>query len=298
MVIPDENIHENEMRFVDKSQGTLLKYASEGRFNESSSLEVKGFVLQKKQHFHSAFFYLSKAIKNPDPDWTESYKTTLKENLVETLIEASKLNLPNFLVAICEQWALEAEKEIEKLDDSPRKCDFIYKVVKIKTNKLMAHDELQMLNSHRLKFERVCLDIMKQNLKNINWSLSEAKKTEKKESEKNVTTLCLEIFSESKRVLDRAMNVIKDNVFPSVKKSVSCSYPTPKAIESQSGSDLSTKMKMFLERKLQLKNFETELPNFFKYLLKKQPDSGTNEYEWLQDFCDIRNKLLYKVGAE
>lgn len=108
----------------------------------------------------------------------------------------------------------------------------------------------------------------------------------------------MEIFSESKRDLDRAMNVIKDNVFPSVKKSVSCSYPTPKAIESQSGSDLSTKMKMFLERKLQLKNFETELPSLFKYLLKKQPDSGTNEYEWLQDFCDIRNKLSYKVGAE
>ena len=102
------------------------------------------------------------------------------------------------------------------------------------------------------------------------------------------------------------MNVIKNNVFPFVEKSVSCSYPTPKSIESQPGSDLSTKMKMFLERKLQLKNFETELPNLFEYLLKKQHNPVTNEYGypvtneygWLRDFCDIRNKLSHKVGAE
>ena len=306
MAIRDESIDQNEMRFVDKSQTTLLKYASGGRFKESDSLEVKGFVLQKKQHFHSAIFYLRKAIKNPDPDWTESHKTTLKENLVETLIEASKSNLPNFLGAICEQWAFEAEKEIEKLGYSPRKCDFIYKIVEMSTNKSMTHEELQMLKTHRLSFERACLDIIKQDLKKTNSSLSEAEKAEKKERERNKTILCLNIFSESKRVLDRAMNVIKDNMFPFVKKSVSCSYPTPKAIESQPGSDLSTKMKMFLERKLQLKNFETELPNLFEYLLKKQHNPVTNEYGypvtnefgWLQDFCDIRNKLSHKVGAE
>ena len=55
---------------------------------------------------------------------------------------------------------------------------------------------------------------------------------------------------------------------------------------------------MFLERKLQLKNFETELPNLFEYLLKKQHNPVTNEYGWLQDFCDIRNKFSHKVGAE
>ena len=184
MAIRDESIDENEMRFVDKSQTTLLRYASGGRFKKSNSLEVKSFVLQKKRHFHSAIFYLRKAIKNPDPDWTESHKTTLKENLVETLIEASKSNLPNFLGAICQQWAFEAEKEIEKLDYSPRKCDFIYKIVEMSTNKSMTHEELQLLKTHRLSFERACLDIIKQDLKKLNSSLSEAEKAEKKEREK------------------------------------------------------------------------------------------------------------------
>ena len=305
MSIPDENIHENEIRFVDKSQATLLRYASGGRFPKSYSLEVKGFILQKKQHFQTAIFYLKKAINNPDPDWTESYKTTLKENLVETLIEASKESLSNYLRAIPEQWAVEAEKEIEKLDDTPRKYDFKFKIVNISTNKLMVHEELQTLKKHRLNFEQIWLDIMKQNLQNINSTLPEAEVLKKEERERNETDICLDIVSESKRVLDRAMNVMKDNVFPSVKKAVPCFYPSPNAIASQSGSDLSTKLKTFLESRLQLEKFETKLPDLFKFLLKKQPDLNKkpcdldkNEYVWLQGFSDIRNKLSHKVGAE
>ena len=108
---------------------------------------------------------------------------------METLIEASKSNLPNFLGAICEQWAFEAEKEIEKLDYSPRKCDFIYKIVEMSTNKSMTHEELQMLKTHRLSFERACLDIIKQDLKKTNSSLSEAEKAEKKEREREIKLL-------------------------------------------------------------------------------------------------------------
>ena len=305
MSIRDENIDENEMRFVDKSQATLLRYASGGQFTEPSSLEVKGFVLQKKQHFQTAIFYLKKAINNPDPGWTESYKTTLKENLVETLIEASKENLPNYLRAIPKQWAVEAEKEIEKLGDTPRKYDFKFKVVNINTKNLMVHEELQTLKKHRLDFEQVCLDIIKENLKNISSTLPEAEILKKEERERKETGLCLDIISESKRVLDRAMNVIKENVFPSVKKHVSCYYPSPNAIASQSGSDLSTKLKTYLESRLKLENFKTKLPDLFKFLLKKQPDPNKkqsdpdeNEYVWLQGFFDIRNKLSHKVGAE
>ena len=298
MSIRDENIDENEMRFVEKSQTTLLRYASEGRFKEPDSLEVKGFVLQKKQHFLSAIFYLKKAINNPDPNWTESYETTLKENLVETLIEASKENLSNYLRAIPKHWAVEAEKEIENLDDTPRKYDFKFKIVNISTNKLMVHEELQTLKKHRLNFEQVCLDISKQNLRNINSTLSETESLKKEEREKKETGLCLDIVSESKRVLDRAMNVIKDKVFPSVKKAVPCYYPSPNAIASQSGSDLSTKLKTFLESRLQLEKFKTELPDLFNFLLTKQSDPPKNEHLWLQDFSDIRNKLSHKVGAE
>ena len=302
MSIRDENIDENEMRFVDRSQAALLTYASEGRFKKSYSLEVKGFVLQKKQYFQTAIFYLKKAINNPDPEWPESYKTTLKENLVETLIEASKENRSNYLCAIAEELLVEAEKEIENLGDTPKKYDFKFKVVNIITNKLMVHEELQTLKRHRLNFEKVYLDIIKQNLKNINSTLPEAEIL-KEEREKEETGLCLDIFSESKRVLDRAMNVLKDNVFSSVKRSVPCYYPTPKAIDSQSGSDLSTKLKLFLESRLKLENFETKLPDLFKFLLKKQPATdkiqshpGKNEYIWLQGFFDIRNELSHKVG--
>ena len=305
MSIHDENIDENEMRFVDKSQATLLRYASGPRFSEPNSLEVKGFVLQKKQHFQTAIFYLKKAINNPDPGWTESYKTTLKENLVETLIEASKENLSNYLRAIPKQWAVEAEKEIANLGDTPRKYDFKFKVVTIYTNELMVHEELQGLKKYRLDFEQVYLDIMKESLKNINSYLPGAEIFKKQEREKKETGLCLDIISESKRVLDRAMNVIKDKVFPSVKKAVSCHYPSPNAIDSQSGSDLSTKLKTYLERRLQLEKFKTKLPNLFKFLLRRQPDLNIkqsdpdkNEYVWLQGFFDIRNKLSHKVGAE
>ena len=306
MSIHDENIDENEMRFVDKSQATLLRYASGPRFSEPNSLELKGFVLQKKKNFQAAIFCLKKAINNPDPGWTESYKTTLKENLVETLIEASKENLSNYPRAIPKQWAVEAEKEIANLGDTPRKYDFKFKVATIYTNELMVHEKLQTLKKYRLNFEQVYLDIMKESLKNINSCLPEAEILKKQEREKQEEIgLCLDIVSESKRVLDRAINVIKDNVFPSVKKTVSCYYPSPKAIDSQSGSDLSTKLKTFLESRLQLENFKTKLPDLFKFLLKKQPDLNKkqsdldkNEYVWLQGFFHIRNELSHKVGAE
>ena len=305
MSIHDENIDENEMRFVYKSQATLLRYASGPRFSEPNSLELKGFVLQKKKNFQAAIFCLKKAINNPDPGWTESYKTTLKENLVETLIEASKENLSNYPRAIRKQWAVEAEKEIANLGDTPRKYDFKFKVATIYTNELMVHEELQTLKKRRLNFEQVYLDIMKESLKNINSCLPEAEILKKQEREKQEAGLCLDIVSESKRVLDRAINVIKDNVFPFVKKTVPCYYPSPKAIDSQSGSDLSTKLKTYLERRLQLENFKTKLPDLFKFLLKKQPDLNKkqsdpdkNEYVWLQGFFHIRNELSHKVGAE
>ena len=293
--IHDENLDKNEMRYVCQSQAQLLEYASKVQ-SAPYLFELKGFVQRKMQNFHSAIFYLEKAINNPDPGWTESYKTTLKENLVETLIEASKLNLANYLCAMPGHWIEEAEKKIEKLTDTPRKFDLKFEVVEIRTNTLMTHEVLRKLKGHRLKFEQVVLDINKQNLKSINSSLSEAEIFQKEEREKKETELCLDIISEGKCVLDRAIGVIKDNFFPSV--NTLCYYPTPKSIKSQSESDLLKQMINHLEKRLKLKNFETKLPDLLKFLLKKQPNPATNEFGWLQDFFDIRNKLTHKVGAE
>lgn len=94
MLIQDENLAEKEMRYIRQSHNELLKYASNKRLvSKADSLELKGFVQRKKQNFHSAIFYLEKAIDNPGPYWSEKFKTMLRNDLEETQEEARKLKL-------------------------------------------------------------------------------------------------------------------------------------------------------------------------------------------------------------
>ena len=94
MSIQDENLAEKEMRYIRQSHNELLKYASNKRLvSKADSLELKGFVQRKKRNFHSAIFYLEKAIDNPGPYWSEKFKTKLRNDLEETQEEARKLKL-------------------------------------------------------------------------------------------------------------------------------------------------------------------------------------------------------------
>ena len=299
MSIHDENLDEKEMRYIRRSQNELLKYASEGQLSDPDILELKGFIQCKKQNFHSAIFYLEKAIENPGPDWSEAFKVSLKEDLVMTLLEASKLILPLYLSGTPQQLFNKAKKMIEKLPETQRKCAIEFEAVKTSTYKLMGHDKrLKRLRDYRLKFEQVRMDINKQNLQNIHLPLSEKERSEQEEREKKEVDRFFEVISESRCVLDRGMDLIKNEFFEtpntSSKSNAPCYYPFPRSLKAGNKKCLSEQMEHYLDSRIKLNQFKNKLPDLFEFLVEKQPELGTDEYEWLQDFVDIRNDFMHK----
>lgn len=299
MSIHDENLDEKEMRYIRRSQNELLKYASEGQLSDPDILELKGFIQCKKQNFHSAIFYLEKAIENPGPDWSEAFKVSLKEDLVMTLLEASKLILPLYLSGTPQQLFNKAKKMIEKLPETQRKCAIEFEAVKTSTYKLMGHDKrLKRLRDYRLKFEQVRMDINKQNLQNIHLPLSEKERSEQEEREKKEVDRFFEVISESRCVLDRGMDLIKNEFFEtpntSSKSNAPCYYPFPRSLKAGNKKCLSEQMEHYLDSRIKLNQFKDKLPDLFEFLVEKQPELGTDEYEWLQDFVDIRNDFMHK----
>ena len=299
MSIHDENLDEKEMRYIRRSQHELLEYASEGQLLDPDLLELKGFIQCKKRNFHSAIFYLEKAIENPGPNWSKAFKVSLKEDLVMTLLEASKLILPLYLSAAPQQWFNKAKKMIEKLPETQRKCTIEFEAVKTSTYKLMGHDkQLKRLRDYRLKFEQVRMDINKQNLQIIHLPLSEEERSEQEEREKREVDRFFEVISESRCVLDRGMDLIKNEFFAtpntSARSNAPCYYPFPRRLKAGNKKCLSEQMEHYLDDRIKLNQFKNKLPDLFEFLVEKQPELGTDEYEWLQDFVDITNDFMHK----
>ena len=87
------------------------------------------------------------------------------------------------------------------------------------------------------------------------------------------------------------MNTIKEKIFRvSSNLKPSCYYPTPKAFTLPESRNLRDQMKHLLEIRYKLENFADTLPEFFNFLIEKQPDPSKKQYKWLQDVIDIRNE--------
>ena len=202
---------------------------------------------------------------------------------METLLDASKSDLPSYISAVPNKWFKEAKELMRGLKESERKYDLEFKAVEIITNKLMGHeDQLRKLKEDRLKFEKVKIDINK----NVNSSPRNISEKKKKE-----INLFWEIIDESRRVLDWGMDAIQKTFFPNI--NTKCYYPSPYLFKDLKGTP-SEQMKHVLEKKIKLKDFETELPDLFDFMLSMQPDVSTNKYLWLPRFFDLRNNHSHK----
>lgn len=219
-----------------------------------------------------------------------------------TLLEASKLDLPLYLSPASQQWFNKAKKMIEKLPETQRKCTIEFEFVKSSTYKLMGHDkQLKGLGEYRLKFEQVRMNINKQNLQISHTSLSEKEISEQKEREKKEIGRSWKVISESRCVLDRGMNLIKGEFFASPNTSKSnapCYYPSPRSLKAGNEERLSEQMEKYLDSRIKFNQFKSKLPNLFELLVKKQLELKTDEYEWLQDFVDIRNDFMHKPNYD
>ena len=298
---------ESEMGFTRKYQDRLLFYASQDRIkidnrpSKVRSLAVKGHVQRKRGNIMTACYYLKKAVELNEPGVSNEYKRQLREKLARYILESSQKQQPNCTQVMCQVYFDEAKQEIAALGNTNRKYDLECEAAVIEINKLMGQDKhLRRLKEYRLQFEKCRKETNKERLKGIKntellTSHEEYQKQMIEESPAELKTV-LDIICEFKRVLDGAMNAIKAKIFersPELKPHFY--YPTPRAckldgkiVEKKRLREL---MKKLLETDIKLFNFEIILPEFFDFLIKKQPYSGNEQYEWLQGVIDIRNKI-------
>ena len=179
-------------------------------------------------------------------------------------------------------------------------------------------DEIKQLLELRLDFEEKYLDYI------------EDMASTKFDNEKKNKLLqkVLNVVSESKRLLDQSMDMIKKKVYDEDKPF--CYYPGPQKLNSteknllekrkkekkekeQASSSASNeatndkndnetakeqplsiedKMRYLLEERYKWTRFCEKLPGLFQYLVDKQPvnDNEEDPYHWLQNFINVRDE--------
>ena len=297
---------DSEMRFSRECQDRLLFYASQGNhMTKQESLVVKAHVQRKRGHIMTSCHYLNQAIKLES---TDEYKSYLREELAECTLQASEVQQTPCANAMSDVYFDEAKKMIAALDDTDRKFDLEFEVARKEINKSMGQaKQLESLKEHRLKFEECCMETNKNMLKGMKeekLSLSDKKQEREKEEDRELKVL-VDFICETKRVLDGAMNTIKQKIFgKSAATKPSCYYPTPSAYtlnESrenfEKSSDLTKQMKHLLEKRYKLDGFQEKLPDLFDYLVQKQPNYSKGQYVWLQDVIDIRNESQHSTKS-
>ena len=296
--VDDDNEEKLEMRFARECQDRLLIYASKGQYmKENECLAVKAHVQGKRGNIITSCFYLEKAVKLNDPETSGEYERHLKENLAKRLLHASQLVQPPYTQAMTQIYFDEAKKMIAALAEAERKYELEFDVAQLEINKLMRQGEdeqLKMLEKYLMDFEICRMKTNKQRLervKKVKFSVcnednkdQEIKKEEKEEEEEELEKV-LDIITESRRILDRSINIVKEKIFQKVPGSPPfCYYPTRKSFKLNVENSLEQQMQHLLEERFQLNDFRNRLPDLFNFLVKKQ------DYKWLQDVIDIRNE--------
>ena len=303
--VDDDNEEEFEMRFARECQDRLLIYASQSEYmKEKERLAVKGHVQGKRGNIITSCFYLEEAVKLNDPETSEEYESHLKENLAECMLHASQLVQPPYTQAMTQSYFDKAKELIAALGESERKYELEFDVAQLEINKLMKQvedEQLKMLKKYLLDFEICRMKTNKQRLervKKVRFSVSNEDnkdheiKNEEKEEEEELEKV-LDIITESRRILDRSMNNVKEKIFQKDPgSSPSCYYPTQKGFTLKVENSLEQQMQHLLEKRFQLKGFRNRLPDLFNFLVKKQ------EYKWLQDVIDIRNEREHTTESK
>ena len=306
VTVDDDNEEEFEMRFARECQDRLLIYASQGQYmKEKECLAVKGHVQGKRGNIITSCFYLEEAVKLNDPETSEEYERHLKENLAECMLCASQLKLSPYTQAMTQIYFDKAKSVIADLAESERKYELQFDVAQLEINELMGpveDDQLKMLKKYLMHFEICRMKTNKQRLervKKVRFSVSnedntdQEKKKEEKEEEEEELEKVLDVITESRRILDRSMNIVKEQIFqkePGLPPS--CYYPTPKSFTLNVNNSLEQQMQHLLEKRFQLTDFRNRLPNLFNFLVKKQ------EYKWLQDVIHIRNEREHTTESK
>jgi len=214
-----------------------------------------------------------------------------KEQLVEYLLEASKAEHLIYISETNQECFQEASELLKYLSQSERKINLQFKREEIKINQLCPDNDNKMaaLKRNIIEFEKHCSNTNKKTLK-CNTDFSTAKQVQ-------FDNIC-GIITESKRLLDRAMNLVKETVYNVKHDTIPyVYYPSPKRLDYIKKENIDEKMEDLLHNKYKLKGFSTKFPQLFEFLIEKQPDASKSEYKWLQDFIDIRNSLEHSDTA-
>lgn len=271
---PNPESEYNSLYYVEKAEEMLLTYASQvlnkkhgtnGNVDEEQeALKLKSCIFEGRGHYQSAIFYLKKAQLLAIA--ADENIVLNEERMIDLLLEAGRHPQANARLTI------EAYEKLQKLEGTNAKKKLWLKYYQIEVEKSMGGNEnLKVLKDNRLKFEK-CEHKIQKRLFDI------PNEEEEQESEKNI----LEVIRETKRVLDKAMNHIKCEIYKN--KGPNCYYPTHNTINNESGNTTEEKMQLLIEKKYKFIDFKEKHPILFQFLIDEQSSA-----HWLQKLIDLRN---------
>lgn len=268
-------LQNSAIKFLYKCQNNLLQHLT--NLPEIEALSWKGFVHENRGEIHTAIFYYKKACKVVN----DEDASRIKESLVDLLVKAFKTEYNAYADGLRRGCINEAKAILKDIQDSEKKFQLQFYITEIEiSQKSEPHKPLHDLKKKWIEYEKFAL---KKNKDLLNKKELDISKNENEEK------IILEIISESKRVLDQAINYIKSKKYANSKD---CYYPTPNKLQDvgmKSGkTNIEDQMEVLFE-KYGFKKFRVDYRSLFKFLVGKQPNATGTTYNWLQKVFDIRN---------
>jgi len=220
-VVKNASNHKYDSTQVQKcvldSQKKLLSYAHEKPDDEK--FKLKGWVQNCRGHTLNAIFYYRQAIQKTEDMKLENL---IAERLIDLLLKASdqeyKLYHGNFGKDLLD----EGIDKIERINDKTTKSILMYKAMCIEAKKNMGgSDEIKLLLKLRHNFEKFFFEYIK------DMAVTRVQNQEKKDA---FSQTVLDVVSESKRLLDQGMDMIRQKVYG--KELPYCCYPSPQKLDS------------------------------------------------------------------
>jgi len=200
------------------SQTKLLSYADKQQ--DDKKFNLKGWVQMCRGKIHNAVFYFAQAIQKSKD---QELKVDISKSLISLLLKASDQEYQPYHERFANQLLEEGVNRIEKISDTNTKSTLMYEAMCIEAKKNMGNsDETKRLLELRHNFEKNFFEYIK------DMAVTKVQNQKKKDA---FSQTVLDVVSESKRLLDQGMDMIKQKVYG--EELPFCYYPSPQKLDSE-----------------------------------------------------------------
>lgn len=267
---------EDGLKFVDQAQNRLLEIATK-LDDKTECYRKKSDVFKQRGHFDSAIFYLEKALLE-----VRSQENQRMDQVFEMRVEEIQLYIN-----------LIRKKRKYSLNDSEVTMGIVRGKIyslNVDPNKMGKKAELEF-DFQKLSIEKLFDDNDKEHVGEL-WESRLAFEEKLKDGVQDEQSLENSIFNvchDSKVVLERCMQYIRDNVFPDGKKFI---YYPKHCDSDQERLDLYVKEKGWHNGE---KDFSSILPSLATFLVDRL---DSTRYPQLLQFIEVRNKGEHDLKAK